>query len=84
MCMYMYSKTLTDVPHANTQSCFLQGRLYESVVLFFPSPVFRAEFKLLRSSTIDSKESILASLRGMAGRYDKPIPTRFLAPHRLL
>ena len=32
-------------------------------------------FKLLRISGIDS-----ASLRSQAGRYDNPIPTRFLAP----
>ncbi len=36
-------------------------------------------FKLLRSP-IDSKESISASLRSLAGRYDNPIPTRFLSP----
>jgi hypothetical protein len=32
-------------------------------------------FKLLRSPEIDS-----ASLCSLAGRYDNPIPTRFLAP----
>ena len=35
----------------------------------------RRHFKLLRSSGIDSKESIR-----LAGRDDNPIPARFLAP----
>jgi len=37
-------------------------------------------FKLLRSPGIDSKESVPASLCSLAGRYDSPIPTRFLDP----
>jgi hypothetical protein len=41
-------------------------------------------FKLLRTPGIDSKKSIPpCSLCSQAGRYDEPIPTRFLAPHRL-
>jgi hypothetical protein len=36
-------------------------------------------FKRLWSSGIDSKEWITASLSILAGRYDNPIPTRFLA-----
>jgi hypothetical protein len=46
---------------------------------------FRAQcsariFILLRSLRIDSHESILASLCSLAGRYDNPYSTRFLAP----
>ncbi len=37
-------------------------------------------FKLLRSPRIDSKEPILPGLCSLAGRYDNPIPTRFLVP----
>ena len=40
--------------------------------------VQRWYFKLLRSPGIDYKES--ASLSSLVGRYDNPIPTRFLAP----
>ncbi len=36
-------------------------------------------FKLLRSLGIDSKESISPAYLA-AGRYDNPVPTRFLAP----
>jgi hypothetical protein len=36
-------------------------------------------FKLLRSPRIDSKEPIQA-VCSLTGRYDNPIPTRFLAP----
>jgi hypothetical protein len=37
-------------------------------------------FKRLWSPKIDSKGMNSASLRSMAGRYENPIPTRFLAP----
>ncbi len=37
-------------------------------------------FKPLRSPGIDSKEIDTASLCSLAGLYDNPIPTRFLAP----
>ncbi len=43
-------------------------------------------FKLLRSPGIDSNESIppAYAVCSLAGRYDNPIPTRFLAPIELL
>ncbi len=37
-------------------------------------------FKLLRSPRIDSKEPIPPGRVALAGRYDNPVPTRFLAP----
>ncbi len=37
-------------------------------------------FKLLRSPGIDSKESITPAYVASGDRYDKPFPTRFLAP----
>jgi hypothetical protein len=37
-------------------------------------------FKLIRSPRIDSKEPIPPGFCSPAGRYDNPIPTRFLAP----
>jgi hypothetical protein len=39
-------------------------------------------FKLVMSPGIDSKESIPSAY--VAGRYDNPIPTRFLAPTECL
>jgi hypothetical protein len=36
--------------------------------------------KLVRRQRNDSKEPIAARLCSLAGRYDNPIPTRFLAP----
>ncbi len=47
-----------------------------------PVPGNRARiFKLLRSPRIDSKEPIPPDcVCSLAGRYDNPIPTRFLAP----
>jgi hypothetical protein len=37
-------------------------------------------FKLIRSPRIDSKEPIPSGCVALAGWYDNPIPTRFLAP----
>jgi len=37
-------------------------------------------FILARSLRIDSKELFTASVCVLAGRYDNPIPTRFIAP----
>ncbi len=37
-------------------------------------------FELLRSPEIYFKESIPPAYYSLAGRYDNPIPTRFLAP----
>ncbi len=37
-------------------------------------------FKLFRSPIIDSNGTDSAKLRSLAGRYDNPIPSRFLAP----
>jgi hypothetical protein len=37
-------------------------------------------FKLLRSPRIDSKEPITVGRVALTGRYDNPVPTRFLAP----
>ncbi len=40
-------------------------------------------FKLLRRPRIDSKEPRSARLCSLESRYDNPIPTRFLAPHKV-
>jgi hypothetical protein len=37
-------------------------------------------FKLIRSPRIDSKEPTPPGCVSIVGRYDNPIPTRFLAP----
>ncbi len=78
-----------DIRGSHTeQICFSEDELVHWP--FSPASLFsligsRARiFILLRSSRIDSKEAKnSARLSSLAGRYDNPIPTRFLIPMEL-
>ncbi len=52
--------------------------LFQLFILYRTAPPWARIFKLLSSPSIDSKESIPPAYVAMAGRYNNPIPTRFL------
>ncbi len=54
------------------------GKPMYSRLYWITTGIRDGNFKLLRSSGIDSKKSIPLAYVAPAGRYDNPIPSRFL------